>query len=260
MSWKWFETFLELKAKNIPFALCTLTRTTGSVPREVGAKMIVVIDNARPKVHGTIGGGNLEFRAMNDAVKSIESGQSETFHYKLDASVGQACGGNADIFIEVMAPGHKLYLFGAGHVGQAICRVMNGTPFDIHLIDERDEWVNSTSLPKEVHRHGVHWKSFTDEASWSSKNVFVAIMTHDHTHDLDILKDVLKRETAFIGLMGSSNKWKTFQQGLIAAGFSDEDIARIHCPIGEKDLGPGPTEIAIGIAREMLHYSARSNS
>jgi xanthine dehydrogenase accessory factor len=260
MSWKWFEKFQELKAKNIPFALCTLTGTTGSVPREVGAKMIVVIDHDHPRVHGTIGGGHLEFQTMNDAVKAIRSFQSGIFHYKLDASVGQACGGNADVFIEVIAPGHKLYLFGAGHVGQALCRVMQGTPFDIHLVDERDEWVNATSLPSEVHRHGMMWNSFTDQASWSSENVFVAIMTHDHLHDLDILKDVLKRETTFIGLMGSSNKWKTFQQDLKTSGFSEEQIARVHCPIGEKELGPGPTEIAIGIAREMLHSSARSNS
>lgn len=251
--WNWVAKLEELRKSNVPVACVTVTANTGSTPRDVGAKMLVI---AGGEFFGTVGGGRLEELALADARKCLEEESSKTIRYPLGAKTGQCCGGVVDLFFEVMNVGPQLYLFGAGHVGQAICKVLEGTPFHVHLIDERKEWVDSPSVPPGVSKHETEWDDFAKGAPWSEKKTYVAIMTHQHDLDQDILAYVMKKPARYIGLIGSESKWKRFKQRLSERGFTDAEFARVECPLGLDIGGKAPQEVAISLASKMLkiHY------
>jgi len=247
--WDWLDKIQQLKQQAHPFVLVTLTRSSGSAPRELGAKMIV---EKNGEFYGTIGGGKLEELALEDSKKVLDQLENQSIKYPLGAKTGQCCGGTVELFFEVFNQGPRLVLFGAGHVGQAVCKTFSGTPFLISLIDERQEWIGSSEIPKEVTRHHGYWESFLEEISWCDKNTYVAIMTHQHDLDQQILENVLRQKTRYIGLIGSQSKWKRFQQRLIAKGFSEQELKQVRCPLGLPVGGKAPQEVAISLASELL--------
>src|SRR5438309_6624227 len=157
--WDWVRKLDELRGAGTPAALVTVVGCSGSTPCVPGAKMIVTAD----AFYGTVGGGHLEQLVLDDARACLREGASRTSRtarYPLGAKAGQCCGGVVDAFFEVVGAAPRLYLFGVGHVGQALCRVLDGTPFEVHAIDERDEWIGAERLPQSVHRHAVPWDAF----------------------------------------------------------------------------------------------------
>jgi xanthine dehydrogenase accessory factor len=245
--WDWVRKLVELEERRVPAALVTVVRCSGSTPAAPGAKMIVLADGS---IHGTIGGGHLEQLVTKDAQACVGSGRSETFRYPLGATAGQCCGGVVETFVEVLYTGPQLYLFGAGHVGQAVCRALAGTPFVVHAIDERPEW--ASAVPPEVTRHEVPWDAFVAEATWSAERTYVAIMTHRHDVDEAIVADVVGRPARYVGLIGSETKWRRFRDRLEARGIGREALDRVRCPIGLDIGGKSPQEVALSVAAQLL--------
>jgi xanthine dehydrogenase accessory factor len=243
----WLRKLAELEESGTPAALVTVVRCQGSTPATPGAKMIVLADGS---FFGTVGGGHLEQLVLVDARTCLVSGEKKTFRYPLGATAGQCCGGVVETFVDVLHAGPRLYLFGAGHVAQALCRVLAGTPFVVHAIDEREEW--SGALPTEVRRHATPWDVFAREAEWSAERTYVAIMTHRHDTDEAIVADVVARPARYLGLIGSPTKWRRFRDRLEARGVAKEALDRIKCPIGMDVGGKAPQEVAISIAAELL--------
>jgi xanthine dehydrogenase accessory factor len=255
MTWNWISKLEDLRKEGRPFVSITVTQCTGSTPREPGAKMLVLGDGS---FLGTIGGGHLEQLAIEDALKLLDAPLSKTVRYPLGAKTGQCCGGTVDLFFEVLNNGPKLYLFGAGHVGQAICRTLSGTPFTVHLIDEREEWVNSREIPQDVVRHKGEWEDFVDQAQWDAERTYAAIMTFRHDMDFMILEEILKKQRPFryLGLIGSLGKRARFEQRLLARSFDPQRLTCFQCPIGISIGGKAPQEVAISFAADLLriHY------
>jgi xanthine dehydrogenase accessory factor len=245
--WDWLSKLQELRDRGVPGAVVTVVRCTGSTPAAPGAKMIVERDGT---LHGTIGGGHLEQIATSDALAALAAGEARAFRYPLGATAGQCCGGVVETFVEVAGAGPHLYLFGAGHVGQAVCRALVGTPFRVHAIDEREEW--SSAVPAEVARHMMPWDAFVADATWSAESTYVAIMTHRHDVDEAIVADVVRRQARFVGLIGSQTKWRRFRERLEARGIPAEAIDRVRCPIGIDIGGKSPQEVAISVAAQLL--------
>jgi xanthine dehydrogenase accessory factor len=255
MSWNWISKLEDYRRAGIPLVVVTVTGGTGSTPRDAGAKMLVLADGS---FLGTIGGGHLEHLAIEDARKALEAGESKSIRYPLGAKTGQCCGGVVDLFFEVVNTGPHLYVFGAGHVGQAVARTLEGTPFTIHLIDERSEWVNAPALPAGTVRHECEWDEFVAQARWDAAQTYVVIMTFRHELDERILEGILSaaKATRYLGLIGSAAKWERFQQRLEQKGVSRDAIARVRSPIGLPVGGKAPAEIAISLGAELLalHY------
>jgi xanthine dehydrogenase accessory factor len=245
--WDWLGKLQELRDGGTAGALVTVVRSAGSSPAPPGAKMVVLADGT---FFGTIGGGHLEQLAIADAKACLAAGEGRTFRYPLGATAGQCCGGVVETFVEVLHAGPELYLFGAGHVGQALCRVLAGTPFVVHAVDERHDW--SAELPAGVRRHATAWDAFVGEARWSATRTYVAIMTHRHDVDEAIVADVVKRPARYLGLIGSRTKWRRFRERLEGRGVSGADLDRVRCPIGVDIGGKAPQEIAVSIAAELL--------
>ena len=165
------------------------------------------------KIHGTIGGGKLEFKAIDEAIKAIEENKIIETTYTLGPEFEQCCGGKVELIIEPMNQSPELFLFGAGHIGIEICRLLKDTPFQVSLIDSRKDWLTDLSFDEHVNLCEVRindFKSFKDVMRWG-KNCYVLVMTHDHTIDFDIIAMSLQNKTKFLGLIGSKTKRVRFQ-------------------------------------------------
>lgn len=245
--WDWVGKLDELRRQNQLAVFVTVIKNSGSTPRKQGAKMIVLPDGT---FFGTIGGGTPEYIALEDASKCLAEMQGTISNIPLlQRGEFPACGGTMELYMELVNNNPCLYLFGAGHIGQSLCRVLEGTPFRIHLIDERDEWINSPSVPESVTRHQCNWSEFIQKAAWNDKRVFAVITTYSGTVDQQVLEEVLPHPARYIGMIGSKGKWAGVRSNLEAKGL---DLKRVVCPIGHKNGGDSPQEIAISIASQLL--------
>lgn len=248
----WIEHLKEISESGAPAVMVTTTKCSGSTPREIGAKMLVLSGG---QFHGTIGGGNLEHLAIEKALQVMASGEAGVEEFPLGSRAGQCCGGKVELLFEPINCGPALFVFGAGHVGQALCQVFEGTPFRLFLIDERSEWVQAPGLPKAVHRvHGDPLK-FAGALPESERN-YVVVMTHLHSLDEQIVELLLPKELAYLGLIGSQTKWRRMRHRIALRGGPAEELDNVVSPIGMAIGGKSPKEVAISLAAELIarHY------
>ncbi len=246
----WREALLVWERAGIPHVLVTVIEALGSTPREAGAKMVVRTDAQS----GSIGGGNLEYQATVIARRLLDGGQREPVTEKvlLGPDLGQCCGGGATLFFEPLGqPALTVALFGAGHVGQALVRVLEGTGVRVLWIDPRPE-AFPTVLPPMV--SAVIAADPGGEVAFLPRGAHALIMTHSHDLDFAILASILRRGGfASVGLIGSDTKWARFRRRLVDAGIPKETVESVICPIGIPGVGgKRPAEIAIATAARLL--------
>jgi len=157
-----------------------------------------------------------------------------------------------DVLVETLNTGPRLLLFGAGHVAQALCQVLEGTPFTVELVDERQEWLEREGLPASVHRHEEAGEDFIASAHFDPERTYVAIMTHQHDLDQALVAALIDKPVRYLGLIGSKAKWHRFQARLEQRGFTRTQLDRVKCPIGLPIGGKSPREVAISVAAELL--------
>ena len=250
LSWDWLEKALELKVSNKPFAIATVTQIRGSTPREIGAKMIVV---STVEFYGTIGGGALEAEVLKEITKILNDGIKGTGARMLElklADLSMVCGGTTHILVELVNTNPDLYIFGSGHCAIALSHALKGVPFNVHIIDERIEWLEKHA--SHVIKHPMHFKKFIDEAHFSQEGTFCVIMTPGHCDDRDVLELVIEKPTRFLGVMGSRSKWTSIKNQLIKNNVSSEKLEKVFCPIGLSLGGKSPAEIAISISAQLI--------
>jgi len=252
----WIELLNDFKKKREPVALVTVTKCLGSTPCVVSCRMIVTKEK---DIFGTIGGGKLEFLAIDEAIKSLKENRIIELTYTLGPEFEQCCGGKVELIIEPMNQSPELFLFGAGHIGVEICKLLQDTPFQVSLIDSRKDWLSNLNLDKSVTSCTVDtndFKTFKDAVSWGT-NCYVLVLTHDHTIDFDIIAMALQNQTKFLGLIGSKTKRVRFNNMLVNDLSIKEGMKNVVCPIGLDIGGNSPKEIAISVVAQLLqvHYS-----
>lgn len=253
----WIEKLSELRAQRQPCALVVVTQVKGSGPREAGARMIVTrgADGRTDLAFGTIGGGNLELQAIEKCGELLERGRavSESVAFPLSEKVGQCCGGEVTLFFETFPwTRRRIAIFGAGHVAQAIAGLSAYLSADLILIDGREEEEIRPPLPT-----SRSWKLLCvdhpeAEIDSLSDDALVLVMTHSHALDLEVVARAIRRDFAYLGLIGSDRKWERFQKRLVQRGFSPPEIAKVRCPIGVSKHSKEPAAIAISVAAELL--------
>ncbi|OUS03543.1 xanthine dehydrogenase accessory protein XdhC [Flavobacteriales bacterium 33_180_T64] len=251
----WIELLSEFKDKQEPIALVTITKCLGSTPCVVSSRMIVTVDKT---IYGTIGGGKLEYKAIDEAVIAIKENRIIESSYTLGPEFEQCCGGKVEFMIEPMNQSPELFLFGAGHIGVEISKLLIDTPFKVRLIDSRENWFSSISIDKCIQQVCVNendFKTFRDVVKWGD-NCYVLVLTHNHAIDFEIITMALKHETKFLGLIGSKTKKVRFNNMLIKEMNIKEGMTNVVCPIGLKTGGDTPKEIAISVVAQLLqvHY------
>ncbi|WP_457616171.1 xanthine dehydrogenase accessory protein XdhC [Lutibacter sp.] len=248
----WIELLKDFKTQNKPIALVTVTKCLGSTPCKVAAKMIVTLQK---EIFGTIGGGKLEFKVIEEAVNAIKENKIKELSYTLGPEFEQCCGGKVELIIEPMNKSPKLYLFGAGHIGVELCHILKNTPFDITLLDTRKNWKDTIAIDESITYSDIDFELYKQYINWG-ENCYIVIMTHDHKLDFEITALALHQKTKYIGLIGSKTKKNKFHNLLKNELGFKPGISPVHCPVGLDIGGNTPNEIAISVAAELLkvHY------
>jgi xanthine dehydrogenase accessory factor len=251
----WIELLSEFKEKQQAVALVTVTKCYGSTPCVLGSRMIITENN---ELFGTIGGGKLEYLAIGQASKALRDNKIIESGYTLGPEFEQCCGGKVEFIIEPMNQSPELFLFGAGHIGQEIVKLLIATPFKVTLIDSRKNWFEEKQLDdsiKQCEVSEIDFKTFRDAVRWG-RSCYVLVLTHNHAIDFDIISMALKEDTKFLGLIGSKTKKVRFNNMLINDMGIEEGMSNVVCPIGLPIGGDTPKEIAISVVAQLLqvHY------
>lgn len=222
-------------------------------------------------VFGTVGGGNLEATAIDRARGMLARAVAEpelltlTLSDRATTVYGvQCCGGEVTLLLEPVPVAPSVAVFGVGHVGIELVRILSRHPLELHLIDSRAAML----APERV---GVPGRSglLADAVATVHLHLLPApevglaevppgshllVMTHDHFEDLAICETALRTEgIGSIGLIGSKAKWGRFQKQLREAGHNDEDLSRITTPIGISGIASkDPAAIAVSVAARIL--------
>ena len=274
-------------AQGTPAVVVSVAEIKGSTPREAGTRMLVSAQH----VHGTIGGGHLEWQAIDLARHAMaeqntaeqepdlpEASWLKTF--ALGPALGQCCGGIATLRFATLnsaelstwqLPPSRLHieLHGAGHVGQAIIRLLRDLDCTARWIDTRDTDDTAPGLPDQA-----MLAALPDHITWLPTDCPEAevtdapagachlVLTHRHDLDLRIIEAVLRRgDAAFAGLIGSQTKRAKFLHRLADRGLSPDQLATMVCPIGLPGLtGKEPSVIAISVVAQLLQRMPRSPS
>jgi xanthine dehydrogenase accessory factor len=206
-----------------------------------------------PPLRGRVGWGVLQsenfcFAAIAERAKALAAGRGRCALVELR----DAC-----YLIETIRPAlHHLYLFGAGHVGKAVVRALQGLPFQITWIDSR-AGVFPDDLPPHVLT--VQSDAPVSEVDKAPVGALFLVMTHSHPLDLEICARVLQRnDVAYLGLIGSETKRARFAGRLRAIGIPPQALARLTCPIGVPGIaGKEPAVIAASVAAQLLIVAGR---
>ncbi len=243
-----YQKILEIESSNKKAALCTIISTKGSSPRKTGTKMLVYQNG---KIEGTIGGGALEKKVIEQALNAIKNNSREVVGHNLVSELAMCCGGTVEIYIEPVMNRKKLYVFGAGHIGKALARFATELDFDVTLIDERIEAFESDDFTAcEIinthHANAIEQLSFTE-------NTFIVILTHNHAYDREILALSSKKQHQYIGMIGSERKVAIAKKNIVASGILNEERAnKIDMPIGIDIEAITPHEIAVSILAKLI--------
>jgi len=250
MTDNWITALAALQAARTPSILVTVIHEMGSTPRDRGTKMVVT----RDAQYCTIGGGHLEFQCCAIAREMLmeQAVLCRTERFSLGARLGQCCGGMASIMFEPVNAAAKphIALFGAGHVGQALVRILTDLPCDITWVDNRPE-----QFPLNVDEQiNVRVDDPLDVVATMPADSFYIVMTHDHQLDFQLIEQILKRgDHRYCGLIGSVTKRQRFIYRLSQRGVTAAQLARLICPVGLSAVkGKLPAEIAIAIAGEII--------
>lgn len=249
----WREAADGLLKQDEVFCLVAITKAEGSTPRDTGTIMLVT---ARVEF-GTIGGGNLEYAAIETARECLSKGhKQQTLDYILGPDVEQCCGGKVELSFTIVTTQNDLpdlqvlknatvFLFGFGHVGSALSKALAPLPFTLQLYDNRTDKISGDI---------VAYSDPMKAVSVAPKQTLFLVMTHDHSFDYDLVSAILKRgDFAFLGLIGSKTKRARFMSRLKKDGFTDVQLSRLTCPIGVDGIqGKEPEIIAASVAAQLL--------
>ncbi len=236
------------------YVLVTVLGSSGSTPREPGAKMVITTQHS----YDTIGGGQLEFLVMQAARARLESGQVgvDMQPFPLAAQAKQCCGGHVSVMLESFAPTDwRLAVFGAGHVAQQLIPILARMPARVLWLDNRFDFaLNRALIPEGSNVELGYFEDPVDTILELPTGTEVIVLTHDHDLDYQLCKVALERpDIPFIGCIGSDTKAKRFAQRLQKTGLNDVDLQRWVCPIGLPEVGGKlPIEVAVSISAQLV--------
>jgi xanthine dehydrogenase accessory factor len=237
----------ELADAGQPFALCTVTATRGSVPGKVGAKMIVDRHGVQ---FGTVGGAGLEEKTKALAVKCIADRKSATAKFDLayfrPGALDSLCGGTVEVLVEFMGAVPHVLICGGGHVGLEVARLCDQLEYVYSVLDDRAEFAGAERFPR---AHGLHVglpEEFLPRADLSGYS-HIIILGYSHRVDTDILYHCCKRFTGYIGVISSKLKRREMFARVRERGVTEQELARVHAPLGIGIGAETPAEIAVSI-------------
>lgn len=237
------ERIFEVVKSGKKVALVTLTKSNGSTPRKEGTLMGVWQDG----FVGTIGGGLIEHKVINQARKSLEENENQNFNYDLikESELGMSCGGSVEGYIKIIAPKNRVVIVGAGHIGQKIYEILEKSDFERIILDDR--------LESKIFSNDIKVGNYSEliESLEENENTYFIIVTKGHITDEQALESILKKQCKYIGMIGSKKKVIEIKKSLIDKNLKIPE-KKLYSPIGLKISDGSPFEIAVEIIAEIL--------
>ena len=247
----------------VAVASATVVDTSRSVPRRAGAKMLVFRDGS---ISGTVGGGEMEARVVDEGVAALADGRCRLLSYRLvDPGRGDpgVCGGDVQIFVEPHMPKPTVIVMGYGHVGRAVAQLAGWLGFRVVATDDRSM---ATGDSPDSEAPGSDWgDGVPDELIIGTvddllagrtldPDVSVVLVTRNVDVDSAALPALLATDAGYVGVMGSERRWATTRDRLEAEGVDPAALDRVHAPIGIEVGAETPEEIALSIMAEVVAH------
>ncbi|WPU63677.1 xanthine dehydrogenase accessory protein XdhC [Peredibacter starrii] len=244
-----WEACQKLTSEGTSFVMVTMTGVRGSAPQDIGAKMLVTKDGL---FYGTVGGGKVEMASIKKSQEILKGEQSppESVVWNLQKDIGMSCGGEVVMLFEHHHQSNwPIVIFGAGHVAQALTRILSKLNCSVTCVDSREEWVAKLEGVK-----GIHHPTPKEMVKEFSPHCYFMSMTMGHAHDVPILHEIAKHapDCPYIGVIGSDVKGIKIKKELKDLGVSDEFLKKLRVPMGLPIGTNQPYEIAISIVAELL--------
>ena len=242
----------ELRNNGKSFSLATLVYSEESTPRKAGSRMIIYPDGT---IEGSVGGGALEKRVIEDSRKIFKDGKTEKYFYNLSEQgdgegLGMICGGKTEVLIETFKKAEQLFIFGSGHIGRKLADLCRVVEIPYRVIDNRKEYAKKELFPDAVEVICSDFKESFSELPIDGAS-YIIIVTYGHRYDNICLEKSIETGAKYIGMIGSRRKVKKILDDLSQRGIPADD-PRIFTPIG-LDLGDNtPGEIAVSIFAELI--------
>lgn len=245
MDYKILEEIEKRVEKGEVCALVTLTESLGSTPRKVGSVMAVFEDG----ISGTIGGGTVEFEVIKKSRELIKTGESKAFSYGMSPNdeLQLACGGSVKGFIKIFKPSNKLIVIGAGHIARELTYMAKHLDFDMVVLDDREDYV-------ELNRIKVITGDIKENIDKLNilENTYIVIASRGHKLDKVALREFVKMNVKYIGMVGSKAKVIQVTEELLDEGIEESNFEKLYSPIGLNFSNGTPEEIAVEIISEIL--------
>jgi xanthine dehydrogenase accessory factor len=250
---EYYGKIADLLGNHTPFVSVILVDATGSVPQDAGTKMIVTHEG---REYGTVGGGKVERKAIEEAQALLSSKNTKTTHFvnwSLSRDVGMTCGGAVKLYFETYnVNAWNIVVFGAGHIANALMHLLINLECRITCIDPRQEWLDK--MPASPKLTTVLAEDMPSKVEALPDDAFVCLMTMGHSSDKPILLEILrtKRKFPYLGVIGSAAKAARIYKDIEEAGLPASLRDSFYCPMG-LDIGSNhPQEIAISIVAQLL--------
>jgi xanthine dehydrogenase accessory factor len=246
-----YEATAEAERTHRLAALCTVVKSEGSTPRHVGSKMLVYGNGS---FLGTVGGGDLEHRVLDEALIALSEGRPRLLHYNLSSPARGdpgVCGGQVEVFVEPLLPQATVVIIGGGHVGKAVAHLAKWLGFGVIVSDDRAEYCSPEAIPDGDAFHVCAMEQLPSKIQ-IDRRTFLVLTTRGSAIDAAGLPPLLDSPAGYIGVIGSKRRWATTVADLLSRGVSQAQIDRVHSPMGLELQAETPEEIAVSIMAEVL--------
>ncbi len=242
-----FSKMAELYERGKPFAQVIIIRAQGSTPRKTGTKMVITED----ETFGSLGGGIVEAEIVSVAREALKKRESTLYRRARrdeQKEDGMICGGEMDVYIDVVRPKARLLIFGGGYVGREVAKLALNLGFNVLLFDDRDL---REDLPDEIKFVRGDMVEAVESIDFGKED-YILITTRSHHLDQKILSKVIRFDVSYIGMVASKRKWKTIRDNLISEGFSENALNKVRAPVGLEIGAETPEEIAVSVLAEII--------
>ena len=249
-----FEEIVRIRRDRIGAALATVVGGEESVPGKTGFRMLVYADGSSL---GTVGGGLLEAKVREEALRCLRDKRTSLLEFTLDeqsaSGMGAICGGKVKIFVEPIQRAPTMYVFGGGHIAVPLIQFAKALEFIVVLVEDREEFASKKRFTQLDEVKLGDFVKVTKSLEFHEDDS-VVIVTRGHEHDEAVLKECLSKANlpGYLGMIGSREKVAATFIHLKEQGIKEELLGKVKAPIGVSIGARTPAEIAISIMAQII--------